>query len=206
MGFPLRHSINASKALTSIVVFSFMVYYNNFELGPCIYLALHGTYGILWILKDYIYPDPRWQKNEPLYYCVSIFLALALFWLNPFWLIKNRYHMSPPWAALCVSMFGFGVFFHFVSDAQKYYTLKFKKGLIDSGMFARCRNINYFGELLIYSSFALAGCNWSGAIVLVAFIIIGWIPGMKAKERSLSRHPGWKEYQARSGFLFPKLF
>ncbi len=40
-----------------------------------------------------------------------------------------------------------------VSDAQKYYTLKYKKGLISDGMFYATRNPNYLGEIMLYRIF-----------------------------------------------------
>ncbi|MCY7391868.1 MAG: steroid 5-alpha reductase, partial [Leptolyngbyaceae cyanobacterium CAN_BIN12] len=43
----LKHAINLHKGLTAIFVFGLMVAYQNFTLGAWVYLALHGTYGIL---------------------------------------------------------------------------------------------------------------------------------------------------------------
>lgn len=42
-----------------------------------------------------------------------------------------------------------------VSDAQKYYTLKNKKGLIDDGMFYATRNPNYLGEMMLYGKIVM---------------------------------------------------
>ena len=28
-----------------------------------IYLAMHGSYGLVWILKDLAFPDPNWQNR-----------------------------------------------------------------------------------------------------------------------------------------------
>jgi hypothetical protein len=59
----LKHPINAHKGLTALVILAMMAVYQNFSTGPWIYLALHGGYGILWLLKDRIYPDPRWEAE-----------------------------------------------------------------------------------------------------------------------------------------------
>ena len=40
-----------------------------------------------------------------------------------------------------------------VSDCQKYFTLKYKKGLIQNGMFKYTRNPNYLGCLYIKAKF-----------------------------------------------------
>ena len=41
----------------------------------------------------------------------------------------------------------------------RHFTLRMQPGLIEDGLFARTRNPNYFGELLIYSGFALSAAN-----------------------------------------------
>ena len=46
-------------------------------------------------------------------------------------------------------------------DAQKYYTLQFKKGLITDGMFRYIRSPKYLGEMMIYSSYALLANVWN---------------------------------------------
>ena len=48
-----------------------------------------------------------------------------------------------------------------LSDAQKFFVLQVRKGVIEDGPFARTRNPNYLGELLIYSGFVLASWHWS---------------------------------------------
>jgi steroid 5-alpha reductase family enzyme len=99
-----------------------------------------------------------------------------------------------------------GVFLHYTSDAQKYFTLKYQPGLITEGFFARCRNTNYLGELLIYSSFALLSLHWLPYLILAVFAIGVFLPGMRKKDQSLSRYPEFEQYQLQSGFLLPKLF
>ena len=37
---------------------------------------------------------------------------------------------------------------------QKYFVLRARRGLITDGLFSRCRNPNYLGEMMIYGSFA----------------------------------------------------
>ena len=52
---------------------------------------------------------------------------------------------------LALFLYTVGIFLHYVSDAQKYYTLQYRKGLIEEGLFSRTRNPNYLGEILIYT-------------------------------------------------------
>lgn len=58
-----------------------------------------------------------------------------------------------------------------VSDCQKYYTLKYKKGLITEGMFKYNRNPNYTGEMLLYGSFAIL----SGNLICYGILLTIWV-------------------------------
>ena len=107
-------------------------------------------------------------------------------------------------AAIAINIFG--VFLHYASDAQKYYTLKYKSGLITEGFFARCRNTNYLGEILIYLAFAMLAMHWLPFIILGGFAAGLFIPNMLKKDKSLSRYPEFKAYKAKSGLIIPNLF
>jgi protein-S-isoprenylcysteine O-methyltransferase Ste14 len=135
----------------------------------------------------------------------AVFLPLASYYIAPFLLI-SRHVMLVPWVfAVAVSIYTLGVFYHYVGDAQKYYTLRLRKGLIDDGLFGRTRNPNYLGEILIYGAFALLSWHWLPFLVLAGWIFGFFLRNMRNKDRSLSRHPGFAEYKARTGLLIPKL-
>ena len=57
-------------------------------------------------------------------------------------------------------MWGVGVGLMVAADAQKYYSLQHKRGLITTGMNAYTRNPNYLGEMLLYSAFAILARHW----------------------------------------------
>jgi protein-S-isoprenylcysteine O-methyltransferase Ste14 len=201
-----KHPINAHKGLTAPVVLAMMAVYGNFSIGPWIYLALHGGYGILWLLKDRIYPDKRWEDDVSLGLGVSLFVSLGAYWVASWLLISSGVQPSNPLLASAVFLNLLGVFLHYTSDAQKYFTLKYQPGLITEGFFARCRNTNYLGELLIYGSFALLSLHWLPFVILAVFAIGIFVPGMRKKDQSLSRYPEFEQYRLQSGFLLPKLF
>jgi protein-S-isoprenylcysteine O-methyltransferase Ste14 len=99
-----------------------------------------------------------------------------------------------------------GVLLHFGSDAQKYFTLKYRTGLITEGFFLRCRNPNYLGEILIYLGFAIVTQSWIPFAILGAFVAGVFVPNMLKKDLSLSRYPEFAAYKQNSGLLIPKLF
>ncbi|MEK6783172.1 MAG: DUF1295 domain-containing protein [Bacteroidota bacterium] len=94
----------------------------------------------------------------------------------------------------------FGTMLHFGSDAQKYFSLKYKTGLITEGFFACMRNVNYLGEFLIYSGFALLSMSWLGFVGITIFLAGAFVPNMIRKDKSLSRYPGFVEYKRKLGF------
>jgi protein-S-isoprenylcysteine O-methyltransferase Ste14 len=202
----LKHPINLHKGMTSLVVLGLMVAYQNFSIAPWVYLSLHGTYGLMWLIKDAVYPDRQWEKEISIGLGIGTFLLLGVYWLPPFLLISNKTEPAAPLIALAIAINIFGVMLHFVSDAQKHFTLKYRSGLITEGFFERCRNTNYFGEILIYLGFAILANNWLAFLPLLAFIAGIFIPNMLKKDRSLARYPQFAEYQANSGLLIPKLF
>lgn len=201
----LRHVINLHKGATPAVVAALMWIYGNGSVAAWVYLALHGTYGLLWLLKDRIYPDRQWQQPIDWGMAIAGWMVLGLYWLAPFLLISSAVEVPAPIVAAAIALNILGVFLHYVSDAQKYFTLRYHQGLIDEGFFARSRNTNYLGELLIYGSFALLSLHWQPFLVLAGFFIAVFLPNMRRKDESLSRYDNFETYRKRSALLFPKL-
>ncbi len=201
----IRQVINLHKGLTAPVVLALMAAYQNGSMGAWIYLALHGTYGILWLFKDRLYPDRQWERQVDLPMAVGVFLMLGLYWLAPFLLISTGVMPSAPLIAAAVALNILGVFLHYGSDAQKHFTLRYHQGLISEGFFARCRNTNYLGEILIYLSFALLAMHWIPYVVLAGYVSAVFLPNMRRKDESLSRYPEFAAYRERSGLVLPRL-
>jgi protein-S-isoprenylcysteine O-methyltransferase Ste14 len=202
----IKYAINLHKALTFVVLLALMVVYQNFTIAPWIYLALHGTYGIMWLIKDSLYPDRQWEEEVSLVMALVIFVFLGSYWVAPLVLISSRIQPSMALMAIAIATNLFGIFLHYGSDAQKYFTLKYKQGLITEGFFSRSRNPNYLGEILIYLGFALLTQHWLPLAILGLFAALVFVPNMRKKEQSLSRYPEFAAYQERSGLLLPKLF
>ena len=200
-----KHFINSQKILTFIVVLILIAIYDQWHNETAwVYMALHGTYGWLWMIKSRIFPDKSWEAKASLGLGLVYWAGLTLFWINP-WLIISRGVQAPAWyLGMCVSMTVFGMFTHFVSDMQKYTALRLNpENLITDGMLGRVRNMNYFGELLVYLGFGLLAMHWLPIAILVAYVIFVWTPFMLRKERSLSRYPNFESYKQRSKFFIP---
>ncbi len=123
--------INAHKALVIPVVFGMMWLYQNWSTEAFVYLSIHGTYSLLWLLRHALYPDKRFEDQQPFWIGVCfIFFPLAGYYIAPYLLISRHITLPPYLLGLALFFFTMGIFLHYVSDAQKFYTLQLKKGLI----------------------------------------------------------------------------
>jgi steroid 5-alpha reductase family enzyme len=200
-------AINIHKALVTPVVLGLMWFFNNWSVEAFIYLAIHGSYSLLWLIKDSLYPDKRFDEKLPAPIAIIfVFLPLAGYYLAPYLLISRHLTFAAPLIGLVLVFYIFGIFLHYVSDAQKFYTLQNKKGLIEDGLFKYTRNPNYLGEIMIYTAYAIMSMHWLPFLILSAWVFGFFVRNMFAKDKSLSRHPQFAEYKEKSGLLFPKLF
>jgi hypothetical protein len=65
MKLTVNFIINAHKILVSPFVILLMWYYDNWSASAFLYLGLHGTYSLLWLLKQDLYPDKRFEQKIP---------------------------------------------------------------------------------------------------------------------------------------------
>ena len=203
-----KHFIDSHKGATAPAVFFLIWYFGQWDNATAwIYLALHGSYGIMWVLKSAIFPDKTWEAKCSIWYGLYIWGGLSMYWISPWIIMSTPVENSPMYLGIIVAMFALGVFFHYAADMQKHAYLTLNPGnLITDGLMAKCRNTNYFGELLIYLSFALMTQHWIPLAVLATFMAIIWLPNMRRKDKSLSRYPEYAEYKKRSSLLIPFLW
>lgn len=202
--------INLQKGGTLFFVALLMIWYRNDTTAAWVYLALHGTYGLCWLLKHVSFPDPQWEQRVTWGGAASaVLFVLGPYWVFPYLLISNaRGPDAPPpgnaLLALCIGLHTFGIVLMMAADAQKYFTLKYHPGLIEEGLFKAVRHPNYLGEMLVYAAYALLVQHWLPWLIL-AFIWGGLFSvNILMKERSLARYPGWPAYRARTGLLLPR--
>lgn len=204
--------INLQKGGTAPFVLALMVLYDHWSTAAFVYLGLHGSYGLLWLLKHATFPDPGWEYRATLPCAINMWLfVLGLYWIAPFLLISDVLGVDRPepaaWRfAVAIAAYAIGAVLMMGSDAQKYFTLQHRKGLITEGFFARVRHPNYLGEMLIYGSFALIVPHWLPWAVLAYVWSWFFLTNMVRKEASMARYPEWAAYRARTGMLLPRLW
>lgn len=204
--------INFQKGGTLFYVLGLMWYFDHWSMAAWVYLALHGSYGLCWLFKEMVFPDSGWQVRVTIMGALNAFLfVLAPYWIAPTLLVSGWLDVDalsrPTWLlAVCALLHTLGVAFMLCADAQKYFTLKVKRGLITEGCFKHIRHPNYTGEILIYGSYALLVGHW------LPWLIVGFVwstlfaTNIAMKEASMSRYPEWDDYVKRSGYLLPKVW
>lgn len=164
--------------------------------------------GIFWFLKDTIFPDPAFQVNVTLGSVLIAWVSTLGPYLVPAYRLasgKASNDVSFERAWLCTLLYVFGVVVMLLADSQKFYVLKYKKGLIADGMMRHTRNPNYLGEMMIYGSFMILVNDWISYVCIVQVWCTLFILRMWQKERSLRQKEGWAQYKSTSWILIPKI-
>ena len=198
--------INLQKGGTLPFVLALMAWYDVWTTTAWIYLALHGSYGLIWLLKDRLFPDPSWEKRITFGGALNAWLlVLGPYWIAPWLIVSQKIEQPPAVLGGAVLLYAVGVVLMAGADAQKFFVLRARPGLIVDGFFARTRNPNYLGEMMLYASFALLAGHWLPWLVLLWVWGGVFLPNMLRKDARMARHPEWAAYRARTGLLLPRL-
>lgn len=224
-GIRLNVAIDLHKGLTGPFVLGLMLAFDAFTVPAWIYLALHGSYGVIWVVKDRTIPDRRWQRRVRWAAAFATWGFLSLYWVAPVLLVLGTARTlelsgwqppTSPRLTAAVVLYALGLALMIGADAQKNLTRaargaagrgrsRARAGLITTGFFSRTRHPNYLGEMLIYGSFALVVSHWAPWAILAPVWLLLFVPNMLAIEASLSRYPGYERWRERTGFLLPKI-
>ena len=203
--------IDFQKAGTFPVLGLLIAWYHNTSVAAWIYLAMHGGYGLVWLIKDLTFPDPAWQRRATILGGLNVFFGVLIWYWSFGWLLisgtSRPVYPLPDhaWFCLCITLCLVGSAVMIAADAQKFYTLRLRQGLITDGMYRHIRHPNYLGEMMIYGAFAMMVWHWLPFVVLAVVRGGVFAVNMIAKEASLSRHPGWAEYRRRTWWLLPPI-
>ena len=246
-----RHVVNLFKGLTLPFCLFLMWWYghldsedtwvrNGLNTGPSYpavtnatltawtYTALHGGYGLCWLLKDTFFPDAATLGSGSIVGLGVLTVILLGYWYLPVLVIGSKAQGGNgvhPWlCATSVVSCMCGCVLMMVADAHKFLALKMhrqrqsarekttksgakpesKPFLVCDGVLRRNRNPNYLGEVLVYASFvALTGFRWEAVGIVGSVWLLIFATNMAKKEISLSRKPGGQKYRTESWlFLF----
>ena len=89
-----KYMIDFAKGITWLLVLFLINYFNQINnLTAWVYFCLHGSYGIMWVLKSYIFPDKTWESRVGIPYALLILLGLILYWA-PAYIITSTGHQA----------------------------------------------------------------------------------------------------------------
>ena len=97
-----------------------------------VYLLLHGSYGICWIVKDIWFPDARLMIKGSIGSQIVLFVLLGFYWMIPVPLAAGYgiSHPSTGRIAFLICLYLTGIILMMGADHQKTTTLRKRKGKI----------------------------------------------------------------------------
>eukprot|EP00927_Polykrikos_kofoidii_P056199 TRINITY_DN50364_c0_g1_i1.p1 TRINITY_DN50364_c0_g1~~TRINITY_DN50364_c0_g1_i1.p1 ORF type:complete len:250 (-),score=30.77 TRINITY_DN50364_c0_g1_i1:8-757(-) len=209
--FPWYYIINFQKGGSLPFMLALMWYYDVWGTAlevPCLfYAAAHGSYGLAWLTKHRLFPDPQWDRKVTVMGLVNSFLlVLGPYKLAPWLLASGRTPVpSNLRCAVAMIVYVLGLILMIAADCHKSATLKVKKGLITDGPMALCRHPNYLGEMMIYGAFAAMVPHWAPKAVLVYVWTLVFWTNIAMKEARMSRHADWARYCKTTPMIIPSV-
>jgi protein-S-isoprenylcysteine O-methyltransferase Ste14 len=199
-------AINIAKVLTIVLLLIFSFVFGIQDLRQVIYLCLHVSYCLWWLLEQWLFPQRRQIFSEP----VGIGgLILSLLFVGTFYSLPgylaftNPVPLSAIATAVALPLYIFGTLINATADIQKLTAKQYGAELVRDNIWRFSRNINYFGDLLRYLSFAVvAGSLW--AYLVPAVILMVYLQRISQKEQSMSaKYQNYADYQKSSSLLIP---
>lgn len=200
-------AINIAKVVTIFCLVACAVLLGVRDFRQLLYLCLHISYCLWWLLEQWLYPQRRKQLfSEPIDLAGFIFclLFVGVFYALPGYLaFTNPAPLSLTAAAIALPLYIFGSLINTSADVQKLTAKQLGAGLVRDEIWRFSRHINYFGDLLRYLSFSvIAGSPW--AYLLPGSIALLYLQRISQKEESMSqKYPDYAQYQQSSARLIP---
>lgn len=205
-GVTVLTAVNIAKALPIVWFVFFAIIFGIPDWRQVIYLCLHASYCIWWLVEQWFYPQRRELFNEPIEAIGFIFILLyvGVFYTLPGYLaFTNPVPLSMITASVAIILYIFGSLINASADVQKLTAKQFDSGLVRDNIWRFSRNINYFGDLVRYLSFSVvAGSPW--AYLVPGSIVLFYFQRMSQKDKSMSaKYPDYAEYQKSTKRLIP---
>eukprot|EP01084_Bolivina_argentea_P180484 311812_1 len=201
----IASAINVHKLSTMFIHIWCVIYFNRLEsFNSVIHSACYCLFATQWILTTHTNRAGLYQEKVPISQGVITFVFLSVHhYLPAFYINYFGIDASPLMVSISMMVCMGGMWLVSNADAQKHYTLINKKGLIMTDLWSLSRNINYFGELLVYVGLTLFTKNIVFVIIYNAFMVLTWTTFIGKKEKSLSRYKEWKEYSENTAKIIP---
>ncbi|MER3492000.1 MAG: steroid 5-alpha reductase [Mastigocladus sp. ERB_26_2] len=205
-GLTALTAINIAKVLTIILLLIFSFVFGIQDLRQVIYLCLHVSYCLWWLLEQWLFPQRRQIFSEPVGIggLIWALLFVGVFYSLPGYLaFTNPVPLSAIATAVALPLYIFGTLINATADIQKLTAKQYGAQLVRDNIWRFSRNINYFGDLLRYVSFAVVASSvW--AYLVPAVILMLYVQRISQKEQSMSaKYQNYADYQKSSSRLIP---
>ena len=200
-------AINVAKASTIGCLVALAIIYGVSGFRQLLYLCLHISYCVWWLLEQWLFPDRRryiFTEKTGILSAVFIFLYVGVFYAFPGYLaFTNPQPISDLTIVIALPLYIFGSLINTSADVQKMTAKSMGVGLVKDGAWRSVRNINYLGDLMRYTSFAvIAGSLW--AYLLPISVLLLYVQRILQKEQSMAdKYPDFAAYQQSSRRLLP---
>lgn len=200
-------AINTAKVLTILFLIAGAVVFGVRDMRQVLYLCLHISYCVWWLLEQWLYPQRRQVMfSEPIGVIgfISSLLIIGFFYTLPgYFALTNSEPLSLVTAAIALPLYIFGCLINTSADVQKLTAKQFGGGLVRDNIWRFSRNINYFGDILRYLSFSVvAGSPW--AYLVPGLVALIYIQRMLQKEQGMAaKYPEYAEYQQSTARFIP---
>ncbi|MEL7039543.1 MAG: DUF1295 domain-containing protein [Cyanobacteria bacterium J06592_8] len=199
-------AVNIGKAMPILLLTGCAILLGIQDMRQVIYLCLHISYCIWWLVEQWFYPKRREMFNEPVGVLEFAFILLYVgfvYTLPGYLAFVNPEPISMITIAIAIPFYIFGSLINASADVQKLTAKEFGAGLVKDNIWRFYRNVNYFGDLLRYLSFAIvAGSLW--AYIVPGLVLLFYFQRMSAKDASMSeKYPEYQEYKQQTRRLIP---
>ncbi|MBE9030614.1 DUF1295 domain-containing protein [filamentous cyanobacterium LEGE 11480] len=200
-------AINLAKVLTILCLLGFALVYGIHDHRQTLYLCLHVSYCLWWLLEQWLFPQRRQQVfTEPadIPSFVGILGFVGIFYALPgYFAFTNPQPIADLTIAIALPLYIFGSLINTSADIQKMTAKDMGAKLVQDGIWRSVRHINYLGDLMRYTSFSIiAGSLWA---FLLPMMIVGlYFQRIIEKEKSMAtKYRDFANYQAQSTRLLP---
>ncbi|WP_072619475.1 DUF1295 domain-containing protein [Spirulina major] len=203
-------AINIAKALTIVLLISYALYFGINGVRQIIYLCLHITYCVWWLIEQWLFPSRRQQIFQDQVDWVTLLSILmfvgGIYSLPGYLACINTTVVSYLAIAFSIPLFMIGSLINATADIQKLTAKKYNSGLVKDEIWRISQNINYFGDLMRYLSFAIiSGSLWS--YILPGLIFIMYLFRIKEKRVPMQeKYADYPEYSTNTKQLIPGIW
>lgn len=200
-------AINVAKAITIVCLLALAVVYGIRDQRQVIYLGLHVTYCSWWLLEQGLFPQRRRQiftEKVDLTGFFFIVLYVGVFYALPgFLAFTNPEPIAYVTVAIALPLYILGSLINTGADVQKMAAKEMGAGLVHNGIWRAVRHVNYLGDLMRYTSFAVvSGSLWAYILPLTTALL--YLQRINQKEAAMAeKYPEFSAYQQTSTRLIP---